>query len=163
MHAQPKHSCVRYRLFSHNVVTMETSATGWPPWLITFWYLLISEELYSLVQWNWLSAVTGWTWVTCISDVREPIHCTSLYILLDPVYCAVTWFLQIERLKMESIKVAILHWFPWSLRYVKLVNCRYICKERIFVTVTISHLLTDCVVLSWGGCLQQSIAVPAYR
>ena len=28
--------------FSHNVVTMETSAIGWPPWLITFWYLLIS-------------------------------------------------------------------------------------------------------------------------
>ena len=24
------------RLFSHNVVTMETSATGWPPWLITY-------------------------------------------------------------------------------------------------------------------------------
>ena len=33
------------------------------------------------------------------SDVREPIHCTSLYMLLDPVYCAVTWFLQIERYK----------------------------------------------------------------
>ena len=29
------------RLFSHNVVTMETSAIGWPSWLITFWYLCI--------------------------------------------------------------------------------------------------------------------------
>ena len=29
--------------------------------------------LYSLVQWNWFPAVTGCTWVTCISDVREPI------------------------------------------------------------------------------------------
>ena len=39
-----------YRLFSHNVVTMETSAIGWPPWLITFWYLLISEQLYMLMH-----------------------------------------------------------------------------------------------------------------
>ena len=35
-----------YRLFSHNVVTMETSAIGWPPWLITYWYLWIFEQLY---------------------------------------------------------------------------------------------------------------------
>ena len=28
---------------------------------------------YSLVQWNWFSAVTGCTWVTWSSDVREPI------------------------------------------------------------------------------------------
>ena len=34
------------------------------------------ELLYSLVQWNWFSVVTGCTWVTCISDVREP---TSLH------------------------------------------------------------------------------------
>ena len=34
------------RLFSHNVVTMETSAIGWPPGLITFWYLWIFEQLY---------------------------------------------------------------------------------------------------------------------
>ena len=27
-----------YRWVFHNVVTMETSATGWPPWLITFGY-----------------------------------------------------------------------------------------------------------------------------
>ena len=39
-----------YRLFSHNVVTMETSAIGWPPWLITSWYLLISEQLYMLMH-----------------------------------------------------------------------------------------------------------------
>ena len=30
-----------YRRVSHNVVTMETSAIGWPPWLIVLWYLLI--------------------------------------------------------------------------------------------------------------------------
>ena len=29
---------------------METSAIGWPPWLITFWYLLISEQLYMLMH-----------------------------------------------------------------------------------------------------------------
>ena len=29
---------------------METSAFGWPPWLITFWYLLISEQLYMLTH-----------------------------------------------------------------------------------------------------------------
>ena len=28
---------------------------------------------YSLVQRNWFSVVAGCTWVTCISDVREPI------------------------------------------------------------------------------------------
>ena len=39
-------STLFYRLFSHTVVTMETSAIGWPPWLITFWYLLISEQLH---------------------------------------------------------------------------------------------------------------------
>ena len=33
-----------YILFSHNVVTMETSAIGWPPWLITYWYLWIFEQ-----------------------------------------------------------------------------------------------------------------------
>ena len=37
------------RLFSHNVVTMETNAIGWPPWLITFWYDWISEQLYMLI------------------------------------------------------------------------------------------------------------------
>ena len=31
---------------------------------------------YSLMQWNWFSDVTGCTWITCISDVREP---TSLH------------------------------------------------------------------------------------
>ena len=41
---------MQYRLFSHNVVTMETSAIGWPPWLIAFWYLLISEQLYMLMH-----------------------------------------------------------------------------------------------------------------
>ena len=30
-------------------------------------------NMYSLVQVNWFSVVTGCTWVTCISDVREPI------------------------------------------------------------------------------------------
>ena len=35
-----------YRLFSHNVVAMETSAIGWPPWLVTYWYLWIFEQLY---------------------------------------------------------------------------------------------------------------------
>ena len=44
---QPK---LHNRLFSHNVVTMETIAIGWPPWLITFWYLLISEQLYMLMH-----------------------------------------------------------------------------------------------------------------
>ena len=39
-----------YRLFSHNVVTMEASAIGWQPWLITFWYLLISEQMYLLMH-----------------------------------------------------------------------------------------------------------------
>ena len=29
---------------------METSAIGWPPWLITFWYLLISEQLCLLMH-----------------------------------------------------------------------------------------------------------------
>ena len=40
----------RYRLFSHNVVAIETSAIGWPPWLITFWYPLISEQLHMLMH-----------------------------------------------------------------------------------------------------------------
>ena len=30
-----------YRRVSHNVVTMETNAIGWPLWLITFWYLWV--------------------------------------------------------------------------------------------------------------------------
>ena len=30
-----------YRRASHNVVAIETSAIGWPPWLIPFWYLWI--------------------------------------------------------------------------------------------------------------------------
>ena len=30
-------------------------------------------RIYSVVQWNWFSVVTGCTWVACISDVREPI------------------------------------------------------------------------------------------
>ena len=32
---------VFYRRVSHNVVAIETSAIGWPPWLIPFWYLWI--------------------------------------------------------------------------------------------------------------------------
>ena len=39
--------------------------------------------LYSLVQWNWFSVVTESTWVTCTSDVREPIslhHAVHTYI-----------------------------------------------------------------------------------
>ena len=46
----PLFNTKNYRLFSHNVVTMKTSAIGWPPWLITFWYLLISEQLYMLMH-----------------------------------------------------------------------------------------------------------------
>ena len=41
--------CEWYRLFSHNAVTMETSVIGWPPWSITFRYLL-SEQLYMLLH-----------------------------------------------------------------------------------------------------------------
>ena len=38
---------------------------------------------YSLVQWNWSSVVTGCTWVTCISDVREPISLhQAVFVLL---------------------------------------------------------------------------------
>ena len=32
-----------------------------------------SKPVYSLVQWNWFSVVTGCTWVACISDMRKPI------------------------------------------------------------------------------------------
>ena len=31
-------------------IGMETSAIGWPPWFITFWYLLISKQLYRLMD-----------------------------------------------------------------------------------------------------------------
>ena len=33
----------------------------------------LCAPVYSLVQWNWFSGVIKCTWVTCISDVREPI------------------------------------------------------------------------------------------
>ena len=53
-----------------SVVLTELGSTSWkthtPQW----------EGMYminSLVQWNWFSVVTGCTWVTGISDVREPI------------------------------------------------------------------------------------------
>ena len=36
-----------YRRVSHNVVTMETNAIGWPLWLITFWYSEF-EEIMSI-------------------------------------------------------------------------------------------------------------------
>ena len=45
------------RLFTHNVVSMVTSAIGWPPWLITSWYL-----------WIWRNHVNA--------------QCTSMYICL---------------------------------------------------------------------------------
>ena len=44
-----------------------------------YWKLLhtpvswASYYMYSLVQWKWFSVVTRCTWVTCMSDVREPI------------------------------------------------------------------------------------------
>ena len=42
-----------YRLFSHNVVTMETSAIGWPPWLITVWYLwILNNDTCTCIR-NW--------------------------------------------------------------------------------------------------------------
>ena len=33
-----------FRRVSHNVVTMETSAIGWPFWLIPFWYLWMWKD-----------------------------------------------------------------------------------------------------------------------
>ena len=46
-----------------------------------------TDCLHSLVQWNWFSVVhwTGCTWVTCISDVREPIS------LHQAVYAYPSW------------------------------------------------------------------------
>ena len=38
---------------------------------------LAQGSIYSLVQWNWFSVVTGCTWVTCISDVRVAPGCTE--------------------------------------------------------------------------------------
>ena len=43
----PSWSHALYRRVSHNVVTMETNAIGWPPWLITFWYSEF-EEIMSI-------------------------------------------------------------------------------------------------------------------
>ena len=43
----------------------------------------ISMGKYSPVQWNWFLVVSGCIWVTCISDVREPI---SLHQAVEQVY-----------------------------------------------------------------------------
>ena len=44
-------TCVQqYRRVSRNVVTMETSAIGWPPWLVTFCYLRIWRNHMSMLN-----------------------------------------------------------------------------------------------------------------
>ena len=66
------------RLFSHNVVTMETSAIGWPPWLITFWYLWISEQLYMLMHWA-LTRFFSDPEVSKWNQSRWPSNCTGFH------------------------------------------------------------------------------------
>ena len=36
----------QYRWVSHNVVTIEASAIGWPPWLIVLWYVWIWRKYH---------------------------------------------------------------------------------------------------------------------
>ena len=48
------------RRFCINVVTMETSAIGWPPWLFAFWYLWISEQLYMLLDYIFYNSFRSW-------------------------------------------------------------------------------------------------------
>ena len=76
-------------LIKNQVFAWRSSITFWPrdgdqnPCLVCSIPTLkplrpeLEVSMYSLVQWNWLSAVTECTWVACIqsrsSDVREPI------------------------------------------------------------------------------------------
>ena len=52
-----------------------------------FYGMAIIITVYSVVQWNWSSVVTGCTWVTCISDIREPI---SLYQAVHAIQVQLT-------------------------------------------------------------------------
>ena len=98
-----------YRLFSHNVVTMETSAIGWPPWLITlFWYLQISEhfvtcscsamvpsdpELSKCSQSRWPSSCTGFPrslrFEKLVHWSKRPLNKPKVYTTLNIVRATV--------------------------------------------------------------------------
>ena len=70
---------------------------------------ILCTTLYSLVQWNWFSAVTGCTWVTCISDVREPI---SLHQAVQEAQWPIGYGVGL-RIKRSSVRIR-----PWPLRWV---------------------------------------------
>ena len=84
-------------------------------------------RVHSLVQWNWFSVVTGCTWVTCISDVREPIslHQSVLFVIM---YARMYCFLhEVCRIKFRDhftsslasgLIWASIHVFQWKLWFL---------------------------------------------
>ena len=87
----PGTACM-YRLFSHNVMTMETRAIGWPPWLITYWYLWIFEQLSCTCIRNWhdffkfrVSKWNQWKWPSnCIGFYGHHVMWNSSIWYTDP-------------------------------------------------------------------------------
>ena len=62
------------------------------------------QTKYSLVQWNWFSAVTGCTWLTCIQRINFTAPgCTQV------VYCVL-----LLKLSCQCSRCAIENSFPWG-------------------------------------------------
>ena len=96
------------------------------------------------MQWNWFSVVTGCTWVTCISDIREPI---SLHQAVCDTILAVQKFKAYKSLQMLEYKfftcskisaiTAHSFWKHWALSRSSVAFCDFsLC------TMTVSHCIT---------------------
>ena len=72
--------------------------------------------VYSLVQWNWFSVVTGCTWIARISDVREPISlCQAVH---TTTFCssgkiATQSSHSVDRAGWQAKMASIEFWIPW--------------------------------------------------
>ena len=66
------------RRVSHNVVAIETSAIGWPPWLIPFWYLWIWRNHVNASMHEHVQLFRN-QWVSKCNQSRWPSNCTGFH------------------------------------------------------------------------------------
>ena len=124
--------------------------------------VIIAAKWYSLVQWNWFSVVTGCTWVTCITDVREPI---SLHQAVDTVQTVSasksegvwSWVARNRRGRTQGKTACLWNWgrrvMGKKVTRAKKTGSRRKCQVHMFfVGIIFFHFsMTGCptLVLEW--------------